>query len=223
MPAADAVTLVADHIRAAIVDGKLQAGDRLVEKQITETLPVSRHPVREALRLLEREGFVSIRRNRGAVVRGLEARSIREVYAIRSALGTIAIREIAGHGSVPAASLKTLTALAAAAVKAGLSGNQEKCSRANLQFQEAIVEATGMERVSRYFRELSADVQRFEKVTKIRYADLEGQNRKYVVALLDAMKEKDFSSAEKIWQGKFSDAVEKYVEALNGEADIASG
>src|SRR5260370_25391338 len=66
----------ADQIRDAIITGRYKPGDRLVEKQLTDQLNISRHPVREALRRLSREGFVEVRINRGAVVAPLEASSI---------------------------------------------------------------------------------------------------------------------------------------------------
>ena len=50
----------AEQIRNAIIAGHFKPGDRLVEQQLTDMLNVSRHPVREALRLLAREGFVKI-------------------------------------------------------------------------------------------------------------------------------------------------------------------
>ena len=96
IPAMESADHAAAQIRDAIVAGSLRPGERLVEKQLTEQLGMSRHPVREALRILSREGFVEMRLNRGALVAELDAESILEVYEIRSALGDMALRHLLG-------------------------------------------------------------------------------------------------------------------------------
>jgi GntR family transcriptional repressor for pyruvate dehydrogenase complex len=60
-----AATLVADHLRAAIVEGEIQAGDVLpAEAVLMEQFGVSRPTLREALRILESEGLLTV--NRGS-------------------------------------------------------------------------------------------------------------------------------------------------------------
>jgi DNA-binding GntR family transcriptional regulator len=46
------------HVREAIISGKLKPGDRLVESQLADQMQISRFPIREALRYLEKEGLV---------------------------------------------------------------------------------------------------------------------------------------------------------------------
>lgn len=60
--------LAADRLREAIVLGHLKPGERLVESKISESLGVSRGPLREALRVLAADGLIQIRQNRGAHV-----------------------------------------------------------------------------------------------------------------------------------------------------------
>ena len=74
----------ATQIRDAIINGQYRPGDRLIENDLATQLQISRHPVREALRRLGREGFVTMRANRGAVVAEVDAMSILEVYEIRA-------------------------------------------------------------------------------------------------------------------------------------------
>lgn len=68
----------AEQIRAAIIHGEFKPGERLIEKQLTDQLNISRHPLREALRLLSREGLVEIRVNRGAIVCRTQLGGLRE-------------------------------------------------------------------------------------------------------------------------------------------------
>src|SRR5207237_1539855 len=124
--------------------------DRLVEQQLTDMLNVSRHPVREALRLLAREGFVELKRNKGASVSAVDANSVIEVYNIRMALGKIALDHLlAEPGRVAPADLKRLDKLAENAVKLAKLESQAESVRNDFEFQEAIVDATALKRTIR--------------------------------------------------------------------------
>jgi DNA-binding GntR family transcriptional regulator len=62
---------VVSQVRRQIVRGDLLPGDRITEWDVANALGVSRGPVREGLRELEREGLVQSLRNRGAIVMGM--------------------------------------------------------------------------------------------------------------------------------------------------------
>jgi DNA-binding GntR family transcriptional regulator len=82
-PFSDVVTA---RIRRAILDGALAPGSRVRQEELADRLGVSRAPIREALVVLEREGFVKTERWRGAVVTKLDAEFIAEIYDVRSAI-----------------------------------------------------------------------------------------------------------------------------------------
>jgi DNA-binding GntR family transcriptional regulator len=72
-----------DAIRAAIVDGRLAAGERYSVARLAERFGVSRTPVREALLLLERQGVVRFERNRGVRVLETSVHDLEEVFTLR--------------------------------------------------------------------------------------------------------------------------------------------
>lgn len=84
--------LVCDEIRDWITTGRLAPGDRLVEETIAHELGVSRNPVREAIRMLEWEGFVAVLPRRGAVVASLSPDEAEEILEVRIALQAQATR-----------------------------------------------------------------------------------------------------------------------------------
>jgi DNA-binding GntR family transcriptional regulator len=90
---------VADAIRSAIVSGRFQLGQRLVEKDLCELLGVSRVSVREALRQLETEGFIDTVPHRGPVVIQLTAKDVRNLYDVLSILEAQGARLFAQHAS----------------------------------------------------------------------------------------------------------------------------
>lgn len=84
--------LIAEALRESIMQGELAAGEQLFQDEIAKQFGVSRIPVREALRQLEAEGLVTFYPHRGAVVTELSAIEVQEIYEIRVALETMALR-----------------------------------------------------------------------------------------------------------------------------------
>jgi len=100
--------VLADRIRQMIVRGRLRPGEILRQEALAERFGVSRSPIREALRLLESEGLVVYRPNRGAVVAAAEVSGAREHFEIRRLLEPALI----GH-AVPALDERSLDESAA--------------------------------------------------------------------------------------------------------------
>lgn len=84
-------------IRQAIVEGRYQPGQRLIEQRISEEFELSRTPVRESLRRLDAEGLVIIERNRGAVVRPITKNEILDMYELRSRLEALSAERAASR------------------------------------------------------------------------------------------------------------------------------
>src|ERR1700761_1086311 len=83
--------VIAEALRAAIVDGTLAPGAPLRQDALARHFSVSAIPVREALRQLESEGWARAEMNKGAPVAPLSADEAREIYEIRAALESLAI------------------------------------------------------------------------------------------------------------------------------------
>ncbi|CAG9178757.1 GntR family transcriptional regulator [Cupriavidus pinatubonensis] len=77
---------VVGHLRNFIVEGVLKAGTKLNERELCETLGISRTPLREALKVLAAEGLIDISPNRGATVASLSATEIRDTFELMSGL-----------------------------------------------------------------------------------------------------------------------------------------
>ena len=95
MPAPAHKTLAAwatDRLREEILSGRLAPGHRLYEQELASAMNISRTPVRDALRALEREHLVTISPNRETVVTAHTAADVREIYQLRAALEGMAVR-----------------------------------------------------------------------------------------------------------------------------------
>ena len=83
---------IADDLRALIERGDYAPGDPLRQDEIAGRLGVSRIPVREALRLLERDGLVAVHSNRGAFVRQHDEDAVAELFDVRLMLESDLLR-----------------------------------------------------------------------------------------------------------------------------------
>ena len=73
---------IASHIRRLIFEGELRPGTRVPQDTIASDLGVSRIPVREALIVLEREGWVTNEMHRGAFINALDEQSVHDHYEL---------------------------------------------------------------------------------------------------------------------------------------------
>ncbi|MFB6961007.1 GntR family transcriptional regulator [Streptomyces sp. NPDC056309] len=132
---------VRDELRARIVDGRLSPGKRLIEQELADEFSVSRIPVREALRMLQTEGFVDSVPRRGVVVSQLSRDDLESLYDVRSALEVLAFKQAAEHAEVR--DIKRLEQLLNRARRATDKGDHKLVSRTNIEFHETVVQIAG--------------------------------------------------------------------------------
>ncbi len=89
---------VADRIRSAILSGDFAPGEKLREVHLSETLGVSRTPIRSALQALAAEGLLDYAPNRGYAVRSFQTAEIVDAYEIRAIMEALAARFAAERG-----------------------------------------------------------------------------------------------------------------------------
>lgn len=86
---------IAERIYSAIVAGQYQPGERIREDAVAEAFGISRGPVREALRILERDSVVRVLANKGAHVTKLTAKEVNDIFEVRRVLGGTMARRLA--------------------------------------------------------------------------------------------------------------------------------
>lgn len=82
--------MVVEHMRNLIIEAVLPPGVKLNERELCETLGISRTPLREALKVLAAEGLVEIAQNRGASVSRLSVAEINELFELLGGLEALA-------------------------------------------------------------------------------------------------------------------------------------
>lgn len=79
-----------DRLRSMLVEGDIAPGEKIAEKALCAAFDVSRTPLREALKVLAREGLVILTPNRGATAAPLTRADLDEVFPVMGALEALA-------------------------------------------------------------------------------------------------------------------------------------
>lgn len=135
------VGVAVEAVRQAILEGRIQAGDRLIVNELASALAMSPTPIREALRVLETEGLVDSEPHRGAVVADLSAIDPKAVYALRAPMEGLTTRL-----AVPRLSeheVTELESLQRELDEAHEAGDDIRLTRANARWHTVIYEACG--------------------------------------------------------------------------------
>jgi DNA-binding GntR family transcriptional regulator len=83
---------IAETLKAAILEGEFRGGEQLGEHELQLRFGVSRSPLREAFRELEKFGLVEIVPRRGSFVKRITRKDIEENFPVRAALEGLAAR-----------------------------------------------------------------------------------------------------------------------------------
>ncbi|MDE3074769.1 MAG: GntR family transcriptional regulator [Chloroflexota bacterium] len=154
------VQLLSDRI----IEGSYREGERLPETQLAVELGVSRAPIREAFRVLEREGLIVLSPRRGAVVASFDAKVIDEIYQCRVVLIALAVELAAPRLTrQDFAQLRRLLAKMEAAVAAG---DIVQYFHFNVQFNDLVRDKGGNEVLQQLIRTLG------KRVTRLRFRSM---------------------------------------------------
>lgn len=137
-----------------LVEGELVPGQRLSEAALAESLQISRNTLREAFRVLTREGLLKHEPNRGVTVAEPDMASIIDIYRVRRFIECKAIAQ--GYPLHPG------TLHMREAVEAGMRAREAKdwnaVGTANMMFHKAIVELADSPRLVVFYGQISAEL-----------------------------------------------------------------
>jgi DNA-binding GntR family transcriptional regulator len=155
------VDVLAAALRERILDGELEPGARLVEREIVDRYAVARATVRAALRALAGEGLVRIETHRGASVARLDADDLHGLFELRDALELEAAhRALERHdGTLPPAVHRAVDRLVAAC--GARRPRWRTIAAAHAGGHESLVAAGDSARIEAAYRQLSSELQLF--------------------------------------------------------------
>jgi DNA-binding GntR family transcriptional regulator len=176
--------LVTERLEQKIGTGELQPGERLNEVALATELGVSRGPIRESIRILERKGLVTVVANRGAFVRRIDRNDMVDLYLLRGVVTGLACQLAAERAD--AAGVAGLEALVADMDRAARAGDRDRYYGLNLAFHERLVEASGSPRVRALNEQLVNQAHLFRRGSLLQAEDMVASNdehRRIVAAI----------------------------------------
>lgn len=135
---------VYEFIKQDILSGKLPCGARINEYNLAKEFGVSRSPVREAVRMLERDGFL-VPGDNGAIVNPLEDKAVCDLYQTRMVLESFAARD--GVGKMTAETLDELKRCIERCKQAHAVGDTDEVVAQNTRFHEILCSCCGNEMI----------------------------------------------------------------------------
>lgn len=164
-----AASVIAEQLRARILDGSLAAMEHINEAQLAARFNVSRGPVREAVQRLVQEGLLKSTRNRGTFVTDLGPADIEDVYKARGAIEKQSARLTMCNSTDEL--IHDLKEILAAMARALDEQDWSTIAMRDLEFHQSIVSAAGSHRLSRMFTTLAAETLICIRKTRTVYKD----------------------------------------------------
>jgi DNA-binding GntR family transcriptional regulator len=187
--------IVQREVERMIVVGDIAAGERINEQHLATRLGVSRGPVREALRALERTGLVQSITNLGTFVRKVGIEEVSEMYDMRAVIFGFACAQLADRATD--AQKRTLEALVAEMEVAIAAGDSSEYYRLNLRFHDLIMEFSGHTRAEEMYQALVREAHLFRQRSLQPVASMRESNAEHA-AIVAALYAGDRKAARRI-------------------------
>lgn len=185
------------HLEDAIIAGRLKPRQRLVEDEIAREFSVSRSPVREALRGLERDGLVSMTPGRGACVAELTAEDVDDVYAVRARLGGL-LFALATPRLTPEA-VDRLAAIVEVMERVIADRDVQRYFQLDLEFEDVLIAACPNRKLVAMWRNLGGPILRLRFFSLFPARRLQS-SFEYHRELLAAFRRTDAAAADQLVQ-----------------------
>jgi DNA-binding GntR family transcriptional regulator len=202
-------------LKAAILEGRLKPGAPLREPEIAIQMGISRAPLREALRQLEREGLVVTSPYKGTHVATFTPKDIRELCKIRSLLEGYAIAEAVPR--IKPDDVKRLTIIQKEMLAVGRQDIKLWVFvQKDFDFHEEICKVSGNERLFTMWSTLASQTRLYLMIVNEAYLDREAIARTHLPAL-NAIRAKDPERAKNALQHAIESVGEEMARRLEKE------
>ena len=200
-----------DVLKKAIITGEIPAGERIVETEYADRLHISRTPLREALRKLERDGLVEYVLRRGVVVHAFTTEDVDQIYTIRNSLEMLTLPYIIENATAEdiAALREKLAAMDALIARDDIEG----LSPLARDFHTCLTAISGKNRILRVIEGQDEYIRRFSAMA------IQQENRRSSAheehhKLVDLVEKKDLPALEELMRHHIERSKECCLAAL---------
>ncbi len=209
---------IAARLSERIVAGRYAPGQRIMEQAIAAEFAVSRGPVREALRLLEKDGLVTILPRRGAQVTRLTITDVKEIFDIRAMVNGLRDRLIAEDPQ----RFATLPVLEAEVEKLVRYARDPKQTDAYVEsvfrLNRLLTDATSNRRLKAILDALALQTVRYSQLG-LSTPERRRQSVQHWQKLLKAIREGDGAEAERIARQRVTDSRDAAIRLLKQQSE----
>lgn len=171
---------VARIVRQKILSGQYKAGDFLRQEALAQELGVSRIPIREALALLEAEGFVVREQYRGALIPHLSLREVEEIYRLRSMIEPFLLEH-----AIPKLTPEVIAKARGLVVASRNCTDLNKWGQLNFQFHKTLYAAADLPLTMQVLDQLLMRADRYLRMQRYLSAEIQQESDQEHQNLLD--------------------------------------
>ena len=183
-------SLVAEELERMIIRGELQAGDRINESALAQMFSISRGPIREACRSLEKSNLVRVVTNRGVFVREMSVAQAAEIYDVRAHLFGLAGRLAASR-----VSFQDVVELRAMVAEMNDAKDIDTYYPLNVTFHARLVELSGNKRVAELYSALGKELHLFRRLGLVQGDSMVLSNEEHM-RIIEALRDHNCDLAE---------------------------
>lgn len=202
--------VIFNTLREAIITGELKPGERLMEVQLAEKMGVSRTPVREAIRKLELEGWVSMIARKGAQVAGLSIKDIMDVLEVRASMDGLATA--LSTARITDEELKELNSIHTQFISFMEKDNLPGQIKKDVEFHEIIYRSSRNDKLIQIVSNLREQVQRFRVIYLKDYSSPKELVKEHL-EIIEAITARDQDKAFKVAQRHIENQKEAVIKA----------
>lgn len=203
---------VAETLRLAIMQGYFEPGDKVNQVLIAEELNVSRTPVREALQILESEGFIEIRPHRGAFITQVTREDVRNVYQIRTLLETEAIRQAVSL--IPDSVLAELAEYLSSAQRKIDVGDIAETYAVDVRFHNTITSFAENHLLQEMLEGLNNRIHRVRRFIQVRPGPNLPDSFEEHLVILEAMRDRDAARSVELMRQHLEQSAARVMESV---------
>jgi DNA-binding GntR family transcriptional regulator len=206
--------IVQKELERMILSGEIKAGERLNEQALATRLGVSRGPIREATRALERAGLLTSVVNQGVFVRRIEDDEASEIYDVRGAVFGFACRRLAER--ITPEQVGALEVLVTRMGRLAEAGDGAGYYRLNLEFHDAVLTFAAHRRAKETYEGLIKETHLLRQRSLVSPARMNESNAEHA-ALVQALAAGDGERARRLAEEHARGGRRRWLEAVEGK------
>ncbi|HAL09811.1 MAG TPA: GntR family transcriptional regulator [Staphylococcus sp.] len=212
---------VASELRLAIISKEIAEGEKLSENKIAQQFEVSRSPVRDALKLLQQDGLISLERM-GAIVTGLSNTNQTEIYDIRLMLESFVFERLQLENNIEV--IKQLNKILKMMTVAVEFKDADEFTRLDLQFHESMITAINHQYIEMIWYNLTPVMECLILVSMRQRMQNEPEDFERVIhnhqVYIEAIETKDRNKMKEAFHLNFDDVDEQIDVLWNSQTNI---